>query len=237
MPATQKRRRFLFLQGPLSPLYARMADLLEHRGHQTMRINFCVGDALDWRRRGAVNYRGRVAEWPAFIDRFLERHSVTDLILHGDRRVYHRIAGDIARRRDVQVIATELGYLRPDWMTIERDATAGGSHFPRDRGEIRRLADASPEIDFTPAFSGHFRKVAIPDVVYNMANTIFWFLYPHYQRHTIYFPPLDYAAWLVRLATQRARQRRAPPSPLGCSPRPGNRARWADRACPKLETA
>jgi capsular polysaccharide export protein len=34
-------------------------------------------------------------------------------------------------------------------------------------------------------------------------------LYPHYQRHTIYFPPLEYAAWLVRLATHPLRNRAA----------------------------
>ena len=52
-------RTFLFLQGVASPLFARLADELERRGHRCLRINFCPGDRLFWRRAGATNYRGR----------------------------------------------------------------------------------------------------------------------------------------------------------------------------------
>jgi capsular polysaccharide export protein len=159
---------------------------------------------LHWRRGGATSFRGYLAEWPGFIDGFLETHGITDLILHGDRRAYHRIAGEAARQRDIQVIATELGYLRPDWMTIERDGTASGSHFPREPAAIRVIAAQAPPIDFQPVFNNRFSKVAIPDVQYNMANTLLWFLYSHYQRHTIYFPPLEYAAGLGGWQNARA---------------------------------
>ena len=206
---SHKQRRFLFLQGPLSPLYARIADRLAMQGHVVVRINLCAGDVLQWRRPGAVSFRGHLEEWPAFISQFLEDRDITDLILHGDRRAYHRIAGEKARERGVQVIATELGYLRPDWMTIERDATAAGSHFPRDAAAIGRLAQDMPTPDFRPLFSSSFSKVAIPDIAYNLTNTLLWFLYPHYQRHTIYFPPVEYSAWLVRLITKGNRERKA----------------------------
>ncbi|MEZ5586131.1 MAG: capsular biosynthesis protein [Sedimenticolaceae bacterium] len=207
MPPPQ--RCFLFLQGPLSPLYARIAGELEQHGHTVLRINLCIGDALHWPRPGASGFRGRVAEWPAFIDRYLVERGVTDLILHGDRRIYHRIAAEKARTHGIQVIATELGYLRPDWMTIELDATSAGSHFPRDPEEIRCLAEQAPRPDFAPRFANSFARVAVPDVIYNLANSLLWFAYPHYQRHTIYFPPLEYAAWLLRLLSRRTRDRRA----------------------------
>lgn len=206
---SQQPRCFLFLQGPLSPLYARIANRLEQAGHRVLRVNLCIGDAMDWRRPGAINYRGRIADWPAYIDELLATHDVTDLILHGDRRIYHRIAAEKAREHGIQVIVTELGYLRPDWMTIELDGTSADSHFPRDPETIRRIASEVPGIDFSPRFSNRFSKVALPDVTYNLANSLLWFLYPHYQRHTIYFPPVEYAAWIVRLLTQRSRSRRA----------------------------
>lgn len=202
-------RRFLFLQGPLSPLYARLANALEQAGGQISRINLNIGDQMDWRRTGAVNYRGRRDAWGTFIDGHIERHAITDMVLHGDQRFYHRIAADKARARGVRVIATELGYLRPDWMTIERDATSIGSHFPDDPDHIRRIAARLPETDFTPIYANAFHKEAVPDVIYNLANSLLWFLYPHYRRHTIDWPIADYAGWLVRLATQRARERAA----------------------------
>ncbi|PTW60956.1 capsular polysaccharide export protein [Breoghania corrubedonensis] len=202
-------RTFLFLQGPLSPLFSHIGDRLAEAGHRVLRVNLCVGDRLHWRRDGARDYRGSVAAWPSFIDTFMEREGVTDLILHGDRRIYHRMAADAARARGIGVIATELGYLRPDWMTIERDGTSTGSHFPDDPDTISRIADEVGAIDFTPRFRTSFWRVAAPDVAYNLANVAFWFLYPHYRRHTIYNPVIEYVAAGWRLARKERRDRPA----------------------------
>ncbi|MCW2307309.1 capsule biosynthesis protein [Rhodobium gokarnense] len=209
MPIAARHRTFLFLQGPLSPLYARLADALEGAGSTVHRINLCFGDWLHWRRPGAVAYRGRVRDWPDFVDRFMADNGITDLILHGDRRIYHRLAADCARHRSIRVIATELGYLRPDWMTIERDATSTGSHFPDDPDAIRAIAEKVPEPDLTPIYRGSFFKVAFPDVVYNLSNVLFTPLWPHYRRHTIYHPVPEYLAWIARLASEKRRNREA----------------------------
>lgn len=200
------RRSTLFLQGPLSPLYAMIADRLEARGHAVHRINLCLGDALDWRRPGAVAYRGSVAKFPAFVAALMDRHAVTDLVLHGDRRIYHRAAAEAARARGIVVAATELGYLRPDFMTIERDATATGSHFPEDPEAIRAIAAAVPPPDLALRYRGSFAAQAVPDVVYNLANSLFWFLHPGYRRHTIHHPFADYTAWGFRLLTEKRRK-------------------------------
>jgi capsular polysaccharide export protein len=43
------------------------------------------------------------------------------------------------------VICTELGYLRPDWLTVEYDGMSTYSRFPRDPSAIRELARQFPE--------------------------------------------------------------------------------------------
>ena len=206
---SDRPRSFLFLQGPLAPLYARLAGQLEAAGHRVSRINLCPGDWLHWRRPGAIDYRGTPADWPEFVRREMAARAVTDVILHGDRRPYHAAAIIAAHKRGARVYVTELGYLRPDWMTLERDATGGASHFSRDPAVIEWLAVQSRPLDLVPRYQAEFAKVAIPDVIYNLSNTLLRVLYPHYQRHTIYFPPLEYAAWLVRLATRPLRDRAA----------------------------
>ncbi|MDZ4789905.1 MAG: capsular biosynthesis protein [Hyphomicrobiales bacterium] len=203
------RRSFLFLQGPLSPLYARLADECEAQGHRVARVNFNVGDRLHWNRKGAVAFKGRIAEWPRFATNLMERDSVTDIIMHGERRLYHRIAAAIARAHGARVIVTELGYLRPDWMTIELNGTGAASHFPNDPAAIRLIAANAPEIDFAPRYRTQFWRVAAPDVAYNLLNTALWWLYPNYRRHTIYYPPLEYAAWCWRLTGERSRNKAA----------------------------
>ena len=205
VPQATGSRSFLFLQGPLSPLYRRLADELARDGHAVHRINLCFGDWLHWKREGAVNYRGRSGNWAAFVAAFLLERGITDVILHGDQRPYHKAAGEMARAAGVRVIVTELGYLRPDWMTLERDATSAGSYFPRAPDAIRQLAQDLPQPDLVPRYATSFWRVAAPDVAYNLSSTLLWFLYPHFRRHTIYFPPVEYAAWLCRLLTKRRR--------------------------------
>jgi capsular polysaccharide export protein len=207
LAALQDRRSFLFLQGPLSPLYARVADRLEASGHSVSRINLCIGDRIHWRRAGAVDFRGRVETFGDLIRGHIAAHDVTDLVMHGECRAYHRIAAEAAA--GVRVFVTELGYLRPDWISVDRDGTAAASSFPRDPRVIARLAERSAPVDLATQYESHFSWVAIPDVVYNLANTFLWFLHPHYQRHTIDWPPLEYAAWVARLVTARARNQRA----------------------------
>ncbi|MDX2158846.1 MAG: capsular biosynthesis protein [Hyphomicrobiaceae bacterium] len=202
-------RSFLFLQGPLSPLYARIADAVGAAGHRVCRVNLCIGDRMHWRRPDAVDFRGRPDGFAAFVARLLADRAVSDIVLHGECRVYHRIAAEEGRRRGARIFVTELGYLRPDWMTVDRDGTGGGSIFPREPDAIRQLARQCGPVDLTRRFETRFTWVAVPDVVYNLSNSLLWFLYPHYERHTIDWPPLEYAAWLWRLVTERQRNSRA----------------------------
>ncbi len=207
--AVLKKRSFLFLQGPLSPLYRCLADFFEQQGHAVCRINLCFGDWLHWRRPGALEFRGRAEAWPAFVATVLRERGVTDVVLHGDQRPYHAIAAAEARAAGARVIVTELGYLRPDWMTMELDGTGAASHFPNQPDAIRQLAQRVPAPDMTPLYPAHFVHAAAPDVIYNLASTALWFLYPHFHRHTIYFPPVEYLAWLGRLTTKGRRDRLA----------------------------
>jgi capsular polysaccharide export protein len=206
------RRSFLILQGPLSLLYRRLADRLAEDGHAVHRIHLCAGDALLW-GRGGTWYRGRIADWPGFVERTIAERGITDVLLHGERRLYHRIAASVARRMGVRVIVTELGYLRPGWLTVEADGTGAASRFPACPETIRRLAGAAPAPrasgPLETAEAGRFAIMAAYDMAYNLANTMLWVLAPHYRRHTLYYPPLEYAAWAVRLLTARRRERQA----------------------------
>src|SRR5579859_1502471 len=100
------RRSFLFLQGPISNFFDRLGRALLARGHAVHRINLHLGDRLLW-RLPADDYRGALAEWRGFVGAALDRHRVTDLVLHGDRRPYHLVAAEEARARGIRVLATD----------------------------------------------------------------------------------------------------------------------------------
>jgi capsular polysaccharide export protein len=157
-----------------------------------------------------MDFRGSLDEWPRFIARLLEERRVTDVLLHGDRRPYHVAAADLARARSIRVMVTDLGYLRPGWLTLEPDGMTSRSHFPRDPEAIRSLAAAFPEPDLTPERAAPFRTLAAHDIAYNTATVLGRPFYPGYRRHGLYHPFAEYAGWISnaprRFWTRRARQ-------------------------------
>lgn len=202
-------RAFLFLQGPSSPFFARVADGLEARGHAVYRINLCLGDQLFWRRRGATQFRGRLTDWPAFVADFLDRHRITDLLLLGEQRDHHKLAIAAAKARGIQVAVTDFGYLRPDWIILERDGMSAHSLFPRDPTAILTLAASCPKAELAAIYTDSFWGMALAEMAYHLSSYFLWFLFPHYRSFKVENPVLAYLGTGWRLLTSRARERRA----------------------------
>jgi capsular polysaccharide export protein len=195
-------RSVLFLQGPISSFFDRLGRALIARGHRVHRVNFHFGDQLFW-RLPATHFRGRFADWRGFVAAMLDQHQITDLVLHGDRRPYHIVAAEEARARGIAVIVTDLGYVRPDWITLEYDGMTTYSRFPRDPAAIRALAAELPEPATGPRFHTPFWLIAALDVAYNLGLVLGRPLYPHYRYHSICHPFAEYAGWLWSRAKRR----------------------------------
>ena len=80
--------------------FDRLGRALLARGHRVHRINLHFGDRLFWRLPATI-IRGRLEDWRDFLADLLDRHQITDLVLHGDRRPYHIIAAEEARARGI----------------------------------------------------------------------------------------------------------------------------------------
>jgi capsular polysaccharide export protein len=201
--ANGEPRSFLFLQGPMSSFFDRLGRALIARGHRVHRINLHLGDQLFW-RLPATHFRGRFEDWREFVAGILEQHQITDVVVHGDRRPYHIVAAEEARARGIAVLATDLGYVRPDWITLEYDGMTTYSRFPRDPAVIRAVAEQFPEPDLEPEprFHTPFRLIAALDVAYNLGLVFGRLLYPHYRYHSIVHPFAEYAGWLWSRAKQ-----------------------------------
>jgi capsular polysaccharide export protein len=192
-------KRFLFLQGPISPFFTDLAAALRARGHATHRINLCLGDKLFWRGPEAVDFRGSLAQWPDFVSDFLDQHAITHLVLLGEQRVYHRIAIGAAHARSIPVAATDFGYIRPDRIILERDGHNAMSHFPRTPADILQLAEGAPPLERRDRFQDAFARQARWDIAFHLANLLPW-PFRHFETHLLNAPIPNYIGTGVRLA-------------------------------------
>jgi len=190
--------RILFLQGPPSVFWPELADAFQAAGDEVFKINFCPADSLFWRRPGAYAYRGRFSGWEAYLGDFITRHAITHILYYADQQAYHRIAGALARARGIQAIAIEFGYLRPDWLTVERNGMGVYSHFPNDAGTIRSIAARAQAPDMQVRYPYSFLAEAVAEVTFNLANVFLRPLYPFFNADKYYHPLIDYLSWGTR---------------------------------------
>jgi capsular polysaccharide export protein len=202
-------RNVLFLQSLATPFFARLARALAARGHRIHRINFNGGDRLFWPLPGAVDFRGADKDWPAFLAARLADWEITDIVLFGDCRPMHVTARRIARAAGVAVHVAEEGYLRPNWITFERDGVNGHSTLPRDPAWFRNAAHGAPAWSEAAAIPSVFARRAAQDVLYSLGCAALAWRFPGYRGHRPWNPFLEYAGWARKFARRPLARRRS----------------------------
>ncbi|HKY82924.1 MAG TPA: capsular biosynthesis protein [Sphingobium sp.] len=194
---------FLFLQGPHGPFFAMLADALRARGHVALRININGGDKVDWPGE-ATDYRGTFRNWPLFFDDFIANHGVTDLILYGDCRPYHSSAHGMAGLRGVRVHVLEEGYIRPDFMTLQKDGVNGNSTLPLDPDWYLEQARSLPaEGGREPQIPSTFRQRAVNTARNGLASALLRPAFPFYRTHRPQSFLLESAGWFKKLILRK----------------------------------
>lgn len=201
------RRSFLFLQGPPGPFFPLLGRELDRRGCGVHRINLSGGDRYDW-PEGSVDYRGRMANWPLFFDEYVQRHGITDVVLYGDCRPVHQAALRLAQLRGLHIHVFEEGYIRPDWMTLERDGVNGHSRMDRDPEAILATAEWLPEMPKLPSITAAFSRRARDSYWHYHHVVLGRWRFPFYTSHRASSIVGEGIGWLLRFsrAWRRARQ-------------------------------
>jgi capsular polysaccharide export protein len=199
------KRSYLFLQGPPGPLCRQVGLALSQRGFPVHRINLSGGDLYDW-PDAAVNFRGCFTQWPVFFDNFLREHRITDLVLFGDCRPYHLTAHGVAKTRNVRTHVLEEGYLRPHWMTLEREGVNARSTLIRDKAWIRIEQEKLAAEPVLPPVTSTFRRRARDSYWYYHHVVTGRLKFPHYRSHRSGSILLEGFGWLWKFA-QEARER------------------------------
>jgi len=201
------RNSFLFLQGVSSPFFARLAQALRAEGQWVKSVNFNVGDTL-YGKGSRVFYSARAEQLEEFYSRTFKAHSITDLVLFGDRRPVHVPAIELAKRLGVRVHVFEEGYFRPYWVTLERDGVNNHSLLPRDPQWYREVGKYIPRYHNGQSFKLSFASRAFHDVAYHVGGALNKVCFPHYKTHAPFNAAVEYAGYIrqgLRLARAKTR--------------------------------
>ncbi|WP_434661797.1 capsular biosynthesis protein [Paraburkholderia sp. A3BS-1L] len=200
----------LFLQGPASPFFRELSSALRSRGHRTIRVNFCGGDLVyGGRVANRTSYYGSLEHLPEWYQILLERESPTDIVLFGDCRPIHAPIHAIAEERQLRVHVFEEGYVRPNWVTLERGGVNGRSGLSRDPEFLLASSRLIPPAPASKGTGYNLRERAWHDICYRLANGLCSWRYGNYRSHRPHNGLTEYAALSSRFACKSRFEREA----------------------------
>ncbi len=195
-------RTFLFLQGPHGPFFNSLARMLRQAGADVWRVGFNAGDEAFWFHKPSyVAYKGAPEEWAqTFID-LCQTRKVTDVVLYGDTRPIHAKAVAEAKRLGLTVHVFEEGYMRPYWVTYERDGSNGHSRLMRmGISQMRAaLAQSDMEAPLPPAHWGDMREHVFYGALYHLFLMLRRRRYRNFRPHRSKSVSREFQLYLMRL--------------------------------------
>ena len=202
MPVSGDNRRFLFLQGPHGWFFNRLARMLRTSGAHCWRIGFNKGDAVFWRDKARyIPFTEALEGWGRFFRDCVARLQITDIALYGDVRPIHAEAITIAREMGLTIHVFEEGYLRPYWVTYERDGSNGHSALmDLSLREMRKaLKKCDLELPDPPAHWGDMRQHIFYGAVYHFCVMALNARYRNFRPHRDLGVVQEFKLYLKRL--------------------------------------
>ncbi len=200
--STGANRRFLVLQGPHGPFFAQLARHMRETGAQLWRVGFNQGDRFFWPDRSTyLPYLGTPDQWPDWVTQVFDDKDITDIVLYGDTRPIHAQAIAIAKSRGIMVHVFEEGYLRPHWVTYERDGSNGNSRLMDTQLQEMQdaLAQRDLELPAAPARWGDLRHHVYYGFLYHAAVMLANWRYRNFRPHRSLSVRQEFRLYLARL--------------------------------------
>ena len=179
-----KGKRVLMLQGPVGPFFARFATDLTLVSAVVFKVNFNGGDWLFSKSASfarVFNFTDELAAWPSYFSDLLARLDIDTVFLFGDCRPMHVAAMAVIRQRGLHVGVFEEGYIRPDYITLERDGVNNNSSLPSNPAFY--LTQPKRQLPSSEPLGSTYGQATKWGGLYFAAASLMRFRFRHYQHH------------------------------------------------------
>ena len=110
----------LLLMGPIGLFFARFCRYLLGCGIPVTKVAFPLHE-FGFPRDVTVPFSGNMEAWRPFLRQLLVDRGIRHIFMYGDFIIPHRIAIEEAQRAGIEPWVFELGYIRPNYVTLEKD--------------------------------------------------------------------------------------------------------------------
>ena len=135
----------LLLMGPIGLFFARFSRYLQGCGIPVTKVSFPLRE-FGFPSDVCVPFRQPMDAWRPFLRQLLQERGIRHIFMYGDFIIPHRIAIEEAQALGVEAWVFELGYLRPNYVTLERDRVNARSNLNQPAQFYRDL----PPVDQLP---------------------------------------------------------------------------------------
>ncbi|MDR1555037.1 MAG: capsular biosynthesis protein [Campylobacteraceae bacterium] len=177
-----KNKNILFLQGPMGTFFKRVDKLFRKKGAKTYKIALNAADWFFSNKDNVISYKDTPEKWEKFIKEFLKTKQIDKIFLFGDCRFYQKITIRTADKLGIEIFVFEEGYIRPDYITLEKYGVNGNSKLPRLKDFYENLPEVL-EQPKTLTMKNSFYNMVMSAITYYLIANTFAFVYPHYIHH------------------------------------------------------
>jgi len=185
---------YLLLQGPKGFFFYRLSKFLKKIGKRVYKINFNGGDLFTYPIfKDTYNYRGKIENFESYLKDFIFSKDIEVILLYGDYKPYHKIAVNLCKKINIPVYVFEEGYIRPFYITLQKNGINGWSTLPKNPEFYKSL----PEIKIPeplPTNFNYLKRITCCVFHYFFLELFRWY-FPHYMHCKKYFP---YISWLLK---------------------------------------
>ena len=127
----------LFLMGPIGTFFARLSSYLEDNNVRTYKILFPLHE-YGFSKSRIIRYDRDINIFKNFLRETIVNHEIKHIFMYGNVLIPHKQALDLARELnkggiDIKTHIFELGYLRPNFVTLENEGINYNSSLIKSR--------------------------------------------------------------------------------------------------------
>jgi capsular polysaccharide export protein len=176
-------KNILLIQGPMGTFFNEYAKYRKAKGSRVFKINLNLCDKLFYNQGNETDYTGKKEDFSSFLLDYVIAHGIDSIYIFGDCRSYHKDAKKVSAESKIDFYVFELGYVRPDYITLEKDGVNANSSISKDPDFYKDLPNEEPPLP-TPAHNS-YPKMAFFAAIYYFVNSLVIFnkFKENYQHH------------------------------------------------------